>query len=139
MATFIIFLASKYIVAETVYFSSVFKVSQFIISIIILSIGTNLPEISLTIKAIINKKNEVALGDYLGSAAANSLLFGLFTLINGKRINLNVYSFRILLLTLLGLGVFYFFSRSKNDISKKEGKILLLIYLLFVVSQVLFP
>ena len=139
LATFIIFLASKYIVAETVYFSSVFKVSQFIISIIILSIGTNLPEISLTIKAIINKKNEVALGDYLGSAAANSLLFGLFTLINGKRINLNVYSFRILLLTLLGLGVFYFFSRSKNDISKKEGKILLLIYLLFVVSQVLFP
>jgi len=139
LASTIIFLASRHIVTETEYFSSMLKVSQFLISIIILSIGTNLPEISLTFKAIVSKKNEVALGDYLGSASANTLLFGLFTLLNGKRVNLSVYSFRILLLTLLGLGVFYLFSRSKNEISKKEGKILLLIYLLFVVSQVLFP
>jgi len=139
LSAIIIFLASRYVVVETVYFSSVLKVPQFIISLIVLSIGTNLPEISLTIKAIINKKNEVALGDYLGSAAANSLFFGLFTLINGKRVNLSVYSFQILFLTLFGLGVFYIFSRSKNDISKHEGKILLLIYLLFIILQVLFP
>ncbi len=139
LSAFIIFLASKYIVTETVYFSSVLKVSQFLISLVVLSIGTNLPEISLAVRSIIKGKSEVALGDYLGSAAANTLLFGVFTLLNGKRINVSVYSFRILLLTLLGLGVFYVFSRSKNDISKKEGKILLLIYLLFVISQVLFP
>src|SRR3989339_586716 len=139
LASTIIFLASRHIVTETEYFSSMLKVSQFLISIIILSIGTNLPEISLTFKAIVSKKNEVALGDYLGSASANTLLFGLFTLLNGKRVDVSVYSFRILLLTLLGLGVFYLFSRSKNEISKKEGKILLLIYLLFIVVQVLFP
>ncbi|MEK7633495.1 MAG: hypothetical protein AAB437_01490 [Patescibacteria group bacterium] len=139
LSALIIFLASKYIVTQTVYFSSVFKVSQFLISLIVLSIGTNLPEISLAVRSIINRKNEVALGDYLGSAAANSLFFGLFTLFNGKRVNLSVYSFRIMLLTLLGLGVFYVFSRSKKDISKKEGIILLLIYVLFIVSQVLFP
>lgn len=135
----IIFLASRYIVTETEYFSSLLNISQFLISIIVLSIGTNLPEISLTIKAIVSKKNEVALGDYLGSAAANSLLFGLFTLFNGKRVNISVYSFRILFLTLFGLGVFYIFSRSKNNISKHEGKILLLIYILFIVLQILFP
>lgn len=139
LASTIIFLASRHIVTETEYFSSIFKVSQFLISIVILSIGTNLPEISLTLKAIVNKKNEVALGDYLGSAAANSLLFGLFTLFNGKRVNISVYSFRILFLTLFGLGVFYIFSRSKNNISKHEGKILLLIYILFIVLQILFP
>lgn len=138
LASVIIFLASKFVVSETVYFASFFHVSEFIIGLIVLSIGTNLPELSLAIKSIIMKKKEVALGDYLGSAAANTLLFGLFTLLNGKRIDVSVYSFRILLLTLLGLGVFYFFSRSKNDISKKEGKILLLIYLLFVISQALF-
>lgn len=139
LSALIIFLVSKYIVTETVYFSSVLKVSQFLISIIVLSIGTNLPEISLAVRSIIEGKNEVALGDYLGSAAANSLFFGLFTLFNGNRVNLSVYSFRVLLLTLFGLGVFYIFSRSKKNISKHEGKILLLIYLLFIVSQVLFP
>jgi cation:H+ antiporter len=135
----IIFLASKYVVTETVYFSEQLKVSQFIISLIVLSIGTNLPEISLAIRSIFQGKNEVALGDYLGSAAANTLFFGVFTLFNGSRVNISVYSFRVLLLMILGLGVFYVFSRSKKDISKHEGKILLLIYLLFIVSQVFFP
>ncbi len=135
----VLFLTSRYLVTETVYFSSVLKISQFIISLIVLSIGTNLPEISLAISAVISGKNEVALGDYLGSAAANTFLFGLFTLLNGKRVNVGIYSFRILFLTLLGLGIFYFFSRSKNNISKNEGKILLLIYLLFILSQILFP
>lgn len=139
LASIIIFITSKFIVNETVYFASFFHISSFLISLIILSIGTNLPELSLAIKSIFLGKKEVALGDYLGSAAANTLLFGVFTLLNGKRINVSIYSFRILLLTLLGLGVFYLFSRSKNDISKKEGKILLLIYLLFIISQVLFP
>lgn len=138
LASIIIFITSKFIVNETVYFASFFHISSFLISLIILSIGTNLPELSLAIKSIFLGKKEVALGDYLGSAAANTLLFGVFTLLNGKRINVSVYSFRILLLTLLGLGVFYLFSRSKNDISKKEGKILLLIYLLFIIIQVLF-
>src|SRR3990167_3143259 len=139
LASVIIFITSKFIVNETIYFASFFHISEFIISLLILSIGTNLPELSLAIKSIFLGKKEVALGDYLGSAAANTLLFGLFTLLNGKRVNVSVYSFRILILTLLGLGVFYLFSRSKNDISKKEGKILLLIYLLFIISQVLFP
>jgi cation:H+ antiporter len=138
-ASLVIFLVSRYIVTETVYFSSVLKVSQFIISLIVLSIGTNLPEISLAVKAIINGKNEVALGDYIGSAAANSLFFGIFTLFNGGRVYLSVYSFRIMFLTLLGLGVFFIFSRSKKDISKKEGLILLSIYLLFIVVEVVLP
>lgn len=139
LAIAVLFLTSRYLVTETVYFSSVLKISQFLISIIILSLGTNIPEISLAIKAITNGKNEVALGDYLGSAAANTLLFGLFTLLNGKRVNISIYSFRIMFLTLLGLGIFYLFSRSKNDISKHEGKILLLTYLLFIVLQVFLP
>jgi cation:H+ antiporter len=122
-------------IGETIFAS--FSCFRFIIGIV-LSI-TNLPELSLAIKSIMMGKKEVALGDYLGSAAANTLLFGLFTLLNGSRINISVYSFRILLFTLLGLGIFFFLSRSKNDISKREGKILLLIYLLFILFQVLFP
>lgn len=139
LASLIIFLVSRHIVTETVYFSSQLKISEFIISLVVLSIGTNLPEISLAVKSIVNGKNEVALGDYLGSAAANSLLFGVFTLFNGSRVYLSIYSFRIMFLTLLGLGAFFIFARSKRDISKKEGLILLSIYLLFIVWQIIFP
>lgn len=139
LAITIIFITSRFIVDQTVYFADFFKLSPFIISIIFLSIGTNLPEISLAIRSIIEKKRDIALGDYLGSAAANTFLFGVLTFLNGDRINVANYSLRTLLLTLFGLGTFFIFSQTKEEISRKEGRILLLIYLLFVISQILFP
>jgi len=134
LATVITFLASRFIVNTTVDLAEYFKVSSFMISVVFLSIGTNIPEISLAIRSILMGKKEVALGDYLGSAAANTLFFGIFTLLNGARINISSYSLRTLIITLFGLGVFYLFSQSKKEISQKEGKVLLLIYLLFIVS-----
>ena len=139
LAVVIIFLTSRFIVNQTIYFSDYFHLSSFIISIVFLSIGTNLPEISLAVRSVIEGKKEVALGDYLGSSAANTLLFGILTFINGDRINVSNYSLRTLILTLFGLGVFYVFSQSKKEISQKEGKVLLLIYLLFIITQILFP
>jgi cation:H+ antiporter len=139
LAMTISFLASRFIVTTTVSLAHYFKVSSFMISIVVLSLGTNIPEISLALRSILMEKKEVALGDYLGSAAANTLFFGVFTLLNGARINISSYSLRTLILTLFGLGVFYLFSQSKKEISQKEGKVLLLIYLLFIISQILFP
>ncbi len=136
LACVIVFVTSQYIVTQTIYFSELLSVSPFLISIVVLSIGTNLPELSLAIRAVMAGKREVALGDYLGSAAANSLLFGIFTFLNGARINIETYSYKTMGMMLLGLGVFYFFSRSKQDISRREGKILLLVYLLFLVVEI---
>ncbi len=136
LACVIVFVTSQYIVTQTIYFSELLSVSTFLISIVVLSIGTNLPELSLAIRAVMAGKREVALGDYLGSAAANSLLFGIFTFLNGDRINIETYSYKTMAMMLLGLGIFYFFSRSKQDISRREGKILLLVYLLFLVVEI---
>jgi cation:H+ antiporter len=113
-------------------------VPLFVVSVVILAFGTNLPEISLAIRSVFLGKKEVALGDYLGSAAANTLIFGVLTLLNGARINIENYSLRTLLINLFGLGVFYLFSQSKKEISKNEGKILLLIAFLFILVEVLF-
>jgi len=138
LAAIIIFITSRYIVTQTVYFSNYFKFPSFLISLIFLSIGTNLPELSLAFRSILSGKKEVALGDYLGSAASNTLFFGIFTLFNGKRVNVTNYSLKTMFLMLLGLGLFYIFSRSKKDISRREGKILLLVYLLFIILEVFF-
>ncbi len=139
LAIIITFFTSRFIVSTTVSMAEYFKVSSFMISVVFLSLGTNIPEISLAVRSILTGKKEVALGDYLGSAAANTLFFGIFTLLNGARINVSSYSLRTLIITLFGLGLFYLFSQSKQEISQKEGKVLLLVYLLFIGSQILFP
>lgn len=134
----VIFFTSNFIVNQTVYFSQYFGISSFIISLIFLSIGTNLPELSLAVRSVAMGKKDIALGDYLGSAAANTLFFGILTLLNGKRVIFGNYAIQTLALTLLGLGVFYVFSRSKNDISRKEGLILLLVYVVFILVELVF-
>lgn len=131
----LIFLTSRFIVNQTIIYSEILKIPLFLVSLLILSIGTNLPELSLAIRSIITKKKEIAFGDYLGSAAANTFLFGFLTLLNRQRINVSHYSKITLILVLFSFFLFYLFSRSKNEISKEEGKILVLTYLLFVLVE----
>lgn len=130
-----VFLSSQYIVDQTIYFSKIFSIPAFYISLIILSIGTNLPELSLAIRAILSGKKDIAFGDYLGSAAANTFLFGFFTIINdGEVLTVNNFLMTFVFI-IMGLGMFYYFSRSNRNISRKEGIVLFSIYILFVFYE----
>ncbi len=136
LGIFVIFFSSKFIVDQTIYFSQIFGISSFLIALLVLSVGTNLPELSLAIRSVIERKKEVAFGDYIGSAAANTLIFAGLTLMAGGEVMVADNFLKILIFTVFGLGLFFLFSRSKNDISRKEGIILLLIYLLFLGVEV---
>jgi cation:H+ antiporter len=134
----VIFFSSRVLVGRTLYFAEVFNISPFLISLLVLSVGTNLPELSVAMGSLIKKHKEVAFGDYIGSAVANTLLFGFLILVNGSFTIPSNNFLATLLLFAFGLVLFYFFSRSKKDISREEGLILLLVYFLFVVIEILF-
>jgi len=132
----LVFVSSQYIVSQTLAFAQLLNISVFYISLIVLSLGTNLPELSLAIRAVVSGKKDIAFGDYLGSAAANTLLFGIFTIASEGEI-LTFDNFAITFLFIVsGLGLFYFFSQTKKDISRKEGFVLLIVYLLFIVYEI---
>lgn len=131
----VVFISSNYIVEQTVNFSNLFGIPAFYISLIVLSLGTNLPELSLAIRGITSGKQEIAFGDYLGSAAANTLLFGFFTLLNDGEV-LTVSNFlTTFILIILGLGTFFYFSNTQRIISRREGFVLLSFYLVFVLYE----
>ncbi len=132
----VVFLSSNMIVDKTMLFSNIFHISPFLISLLLLSVGTNLPELSLAIRSVTLGKKEVALGDYVGSAAANTLFFGVLTLINQQEIVLSNHFLPTFIFMLIGLSMFFYFTRSKNDISRIEGAILLLTYFTFVIVEI---
>lgn len=132
----IVFISSQVIVSQTVMFASLIGIPSFYLSLLVLSLGTNLPEISIAVRAILSGKKEVAFGNYLGSATANTLLFGAFTVFNNQQILIQDSFIMTFVFIVLGLGTFYYFSKSKKDISKREGQILLSIYALFVIYEV---
>ena len=136
----VIFVSSRFVVDQTLYFSSFFNISPFVISLLIISIGTNIPEASLIIRSIFMKNSEVAFGDYVGSASFNTFLYGFLTIYYGKPVTLEKDYLVSLLFLIFGLVLFYYFARSKSSISRKEGILLLMIYIsFFIVELILRP
>lgn len=131
-----IFIASKFVVEQTIYFSHLLKISPFLISLLLIGIGTNLPELSLVIRSIFVRNHQVAFGDYVGSAAFNTFLLGFLALIYGKTVFLTNSYLVSLLFLVVGLAAFYHFARTKNTISRWEGIALLVLYFAFIFVEI---
>ena len=131
-----IFVASRFVVEQTVYFSNLLNVSPFFISLILIAIGTNVPELSLVLRSIFMKNNQIAFGDYVGSAVFNTFLLGALTFFYGKPVLLTNSYLVSLLFLIVGLIAFYYFARTKNSISRPEGLVLLTLYVGFLFSEI---
>jgi cation:H+ antiporter len=133
----VVFVSSSIIVDKTIYFAGILKISPFYISLIIVALGTDLPELSLAIRSVVLGKKELAMGDYLGTAAVSTFLFGLFILLHQGEILTDSNFLITFLFISLALCLFYYFSRIKNFISRKNGFVLLGLYIIFVALELL--
>ncbi len=137
VGSLIIYGSSWVVVNQTHYFSIMLGLSDFFISLMVIGIGTNLPELSLIVRSLFMKNNQVAFGDYLGSASFNSFLYGILTLWHGKPIYLT-NSFAVSLgFLIVGLVMFYLFAKSKHSISRREAFGLFSLYVAFFTIEVL--
>lgn len=135
-AALLIFAAGKILVDEALFFSRSLSVPPSLMGLILLSVGTNVPELTVAIRCVIRKKTDIAFGDYLGSAAANTLIMGFLPLFNGPfRVERSEFIATFALLC-VGLALFFVFSRSHKDLSRKEGGVLLGIYGVFMLIQI---
>ena len=133
----ILFAASYQVVQSTLYFAQVFEIAPFFVSLIVISLGSNIPEMTIILRSFFEKNTELALADYMGSAAANTLLFGIFTILYGQPVILPNHFFLRFFFILLGLVLFFFFARSKNTFSRAEAFVLLCCYVIFIVTEIL--
>jgi cation:H+ antiporter len=131
----IVIISSHFIVEKALFFSSFFKISPFFVGLLIISIGTNLPELSLVIRSFKEKKQEIAFGDYLGSATANVFILGLLTILNQSTIVIPDHFYRYAIFIALALILFYIFIRSENKLSAKEGLILFFLYCFYLIFE----
>lgn len=111
-----------------------FQVPPFIFGLIALSIGTNLPELTIMLRAR-KRARDVSVGNALGSAAANTLLLGFLAIVsplgNLTRADMRI-SIGALALTVI---LFVIFFRTRSALSRKESAALVLLYVLFIIVQ----
>ncbi len=130
----VVFSGSHILVAQIPTLGIILGVSPFIVSILLVSIGTNVPELSIAIRSILARKKDIAFGNYFGSASLNTLELGILSLLSNKSVPAAGSNFSMLIF-FVGLALFLKFAKSKSTISFIEGLILLGCYGIFIFLE----
>ena len=121
-------------VDHTVSVAERFQVSEAFISITLMAVGTSLPELATCIVAAIKGKNQLALGNIIGSNIFNiSLIIGISALISPFEIqSISTIDMGMVLVAVLLLWLAAFTFKRKN-LDRVEGIIFLLCYVGYIV------
>ncbi len=134
----LLLLSAEGVVWSTSYLAILLGIPLAVVGSLIVALGTNLPEIVFGIKTITTDHKNMFLGALMGAVITNStLVLGTTVLIAP----LKIFDFSLylhgLLLVAASVFLFFIFSKTKKRISRKEAVILLMVYLLFVYSQIM--
>ncbi len=107
-----------------------------LVGLLIISVGTTLPELVFSIKALLRRQKEMFFGNLLGSIVANgTLVIGLVALISPFRIQTFSSYLLATMIFVLIFGLLYLFIKTKQRLDRWEGAILLIVYLLFIFLE----
>lgn len=130
---------SELLINGAVGLAHYYKVSERIIGVTIISIGTSIPELSASIVAVLKKEKAISLGNLIGSNVFNVLaVLGLTSIIapihvsDMALIDYDIYWMLAVAFGVLPLTLFL----SKMKLGKVEGVLLLGFYLFFVYQMI---
>ena len=126
---------ADWLVEGTVYIAKSLNISDRIIAVSVVAIGTSIPELATSIVAALKKEENLAVGNLIGSNIFNVLaVLGITAAIKPLTVNdPQIISFDIpwMLGISFVLGIVIYL-QSKYVISRKEGAFLLLLYLVYI-------
>ncbi len=133
----VVIFSSEVTVNSVVEIAHVFQISESLISVLIIGIGTSLPELSISISAILKRRTELSVGNVIGSNILDTLLpIGLAAVVSEVAVEAGFLRFDIpfiLVLTSVVLGLFLF----RGGIRRPAGLVILSLYGCYVVLKLL--
>ncbi|CAA6809110.1 MAG: K+-dependent Na+/Ca+ exchanger related-protein [uncultured Sulfurovum sp.] len=114
-----------------------FGVSEWLIGVVVLAFGTSLPELIVSITAVIKGKVAMAIGNIIGSNLANTtMVIGGAAMINNLDISLKIYSYDLAIMTVATIMLIYI---TANKLYSKPAGISLLIVLSLFLYEKVYP
>ena len=136
----VLLISSRLLVWGAVNIAHEYHVSELVIGLTIVAIGTSLPELAASITSALKNEHEIAIGNIIGSNMFNLLgVLGIPGIMTGAILEPSVldrdYPVMIMLSVLLFMFAYGF--KGKGKINRFEGSILLLCYFsyMFVIYQ----
>ena len=126
-----IIFGSNFVVDSASYLAKAFGVSERIISLTIIALGTSLPELVTSVMATKKGEYDIAIGNAVGSNIFNiGIVIGLpVTILGGiSKITFSYIDLIVMVVTALML---YLFSKNDYKISKREGLSFLILFVVY--------
>ena len=127
------------VVENAIKIAEILGVSQTIIGITLVAIGTSLPELSVSITSAIKGEYGLAIGNIIGSNIFNLLaVIGIATSIKEAILPNNILSVHLMVMLILTLMIFIVTFRKNNILKRYEGFSLLIMfcsYLTYIIFQ----
>ena len=137
----LLWLGSETLIKSSISVANEYGISERVISISMVAIGTSIPELAASVVASIKKQNDLSIGNLIGSNIFNLLVvIGITStvmpieIIDSKIIfndMLWVVFFSALILPLAYL-------KRRNVLTRKKGIILLILYLIFIIPLLVY-
>ncbi len=122
-----------FVVDNSVEIAELFNISDAIISLTILAIGTSLPELVTSVTAAIKGNSDIAIGNIIGSNIFNMLMIvGVSASIKPITYNPSYNIQMIILLIVIVFLALFPFIKPKNEMSRGNGIVYIIIYIVYM-------
>lgn len=137
---FFLYLGSEWFISGAIELASFFGVSERIIGITVVSIGTSVPELVTSMVAIYKKEKSISLGNLLGSNIFNIFaVLGITSIVTPLIVgDVNIVNFDIYIMLFFALIIFpLIYMPNRYVLGRKEGVIILSFYFLYVFNIII--
>jgi cation:H+ antiporter len=132
-----VIISSEVTVSSVVNIAYTFELSEALISVLIIGLGSSLPELSISISAIMKGKTQMSVGNIIGSNILDTLLpIGITAVITHVMFEQQLLYFDlpfIFVLTAVVLAFFY----TRKGVTRPEGMVILGFYFFYVIVKLL--
>ena len=133
----VVIASSEVTVSTVVHIAQTFDVSEAVISVLVIGLGTSLPELSISISAILKKRTQLSVGNIIGSNVLDTLLpIGLAAMISGVLFERQLLYFDLPYIFVLTTVVLAFFI-TRRGVTRPEGAIILGLYGAYVAVKLM--
>ena len=131
-----IIIGADFVVDSASYIAMAFGMSETLVGLTIVAMGTSLPELATSLTALKKGENQLVIGNVIGSNIFNiSFVLGASSAISPIAINPNMQTDIILMLGVTIL--FFIFGKTQDKYDKKEGFILLALFIAYMAFAIL--
>jgi cation:H+ antiporter len=133
----VVIASSEVTVNSVVHIAQQLDISEAVIAVLIIGLGTSLPELSISISAILKKRTELSVGNIIGSNVLDTLLpVGVAAVISNISFERQLLFFDLPFIFVLTSVVLAFFL-TRPGVTRREGFVILAMYGSYVTVKLM--